>query len=256
MTIRMARPGPEHPGRNILGVTVVQFHWQEAIDYLLTQIRNGSFTKVGFLNAHNANVASRDKDFALALRDFLILPDGVGVDVASRMLYGSTFPANLNGTDFIPALFEAAPGPLRIGLLGARRAIAEKAAAKLSALAPQHDYVVIHDGFFPPAEEPAILERIKQQRLDILLVALGVPRQEYWIARHITPGHCTMPIGVGALLDFLSGAVPRAPAWVRSLRLEWLYRLYLEPGRLWRRYILGNPAFLTRVLFQKLRGQS
>jgi exopolysaccharide biosynthesis WecB/TagA/CpsF family protein len=64
-----------------------------------------------------------------------------------------------------------------------------------------------------------------------------------------------MPIAVGALLDFVSGAVPRAPAWVRRFRLEWIYRLYREPGRLWRRYILGNPVFLARVLGQWLLGR-
>ena len=86
----------------------------------------------------------------------------------------------------------------------------------------------------------------------MLLVAMGVPRQELWIARHIDERHCTLPIAVGALLDFLSGAVPRAPLWMRRLRLEWLFRLVVEPGRLWRRYVVGNPLFLVRVVRQRL----
>ena len=81
---------------------------------------------------------------------------------------------------------------------------------------------------------------------------MGVPRQELWIARHIDARHCTLPIAVGALLDFLSGTVPRAPLWMRQLRLEWLFRLWVEPGRLWRRYVVGNPLFLLRVIRQKL----
>jgi exopolysaccharide biosynthesis WecB/TagA/CpsF family protein len=80
---------------------------------------------------------------------------------------------------------------------------------------------------------------------------MGVPRQELWIARNITPDHCTMPMAVGALLDFVSGAVPRAPKWMRQLRLEWVFRLIVEPSRLWQRYILGNPVFLARVIRQK-----
>ena len=80
------------------------------------------------------------------------------------------------------------------------------------------------------SEEPAILERIEALRPDILLVAMGVPRQEFWIASNITPRHCTLPIAVGALLDFLSGAVPRAPLWMRRLRLEWLFRLVDRAG--------------------------
>ena len=85
-----------------------------------------------------------------------------------------------------------------------------------------------------------------------MLVAMGVPRQELWISRHLTAGHCIMPIAVGALLDFMSGSVPRAPQWVRRWRLEWVFRLVIEPSRLWRRYIIGNPVFLARVVGQKL----
>jgi exopolysaccharide biosynthesis WecB/TagA/CpsF family protein len=80
---------------------------------------------------------------------------------------------------------------------------------------------------------------------------MGVPRQELWISRHLTGASCTMPIAVGALLDFLSGSVPRAPLWMRRMRLEWVYRLWIEPGRLWRRYIVGNPLFLARVIARK-----
>jgi exopolysaccharide biosynthesis WecB/TagA/CpsF family protein len=144
--------------------------------------------------------------------------------------------------------------PLRVGLLGARRSNAEAAAAALSALAPQHSFTVVHDGYFRGEEEPEILEKLAAIRPDLLLVAMGVPRQEFWIDRNITARHCTLPVAVGALLDFLSGAVPRAPLWVRRLRLEWLFRLVIEPGRLWRRYVLGNPLFLSRVLRQKLSG--
>ncbi len=79
---------------------------------------------------------------------------------------------------------------------------------------------------------------------------MGVPRQELWIAKNITSSHCTVPMAVGALLDFMSGAIPRAPLIIRRLRLEWLFRLITEPGRLWRRYIVGNPVFLARVLRQ------
>ena len=92
-------------------------------------------------------------------------------------------------------------------------------------------------------------------RPEILLVAMGVPRQELWIERHITAEHCTLPIAVGALFDFMSGAVPRAPSLMRQLRMEWVFRLMIEPMRLWRRYVLGNPIFLVRVLREKfLRG--
>jgi exopolysaccharide biosynthesis WecB/TagA/CpsF family protein len=241
--------------KNILGIPVASVAWRDAVGLLLHVLAERDFTKVSFLNAHNANIACDDAEFAAVLDDFLILPDGVGVDVAARLLYGAPFPDNLNGTDFIPGFLQAAREPLTVGLIGATRRNAEAAALTLTRLAGQHHFAVIHDGFFSAAEEPEILERLRRLRPDILLVAMGVPRQELWIARNITKEHCTLPIAVGALLDFLSGAVPRAPLWMRRLRLEWVFRLWIEPGRLWRRYIVGNPLFLFRVMRQKLFGQ-
>ncbi|AZO22380.1 glycosyltransferase [Mesorhizobium sp. M1E.F.Ca.ET.045.02.1.1] len=238
--------------KRILGISVLAIRWDEAIALLSRLIAERRFTKVSFLNAHNANLAYSDPVFAEALDDFLVLPDGVGVDIAAKLLYGAPFPDNLNGTDFIPAFLQASTRPLTVALLGAKRVNAEAASVKLSALAVQHKFVVVHDGYFSPAEEPTIVERIARLRPDVLLVAMGVPRQELWIARHIDARHCTLPIAVGALLDFLSGTVPRAPLWMRRLRLEWLFRLWIEPGRLWRRYVVGNPLFLWRVFKQKL----
>jgi exopolysaccharide biosynthesis WecB/TagA/CpsF family protein len=237
--------------KTILGISVLAIGWDDAIALLARLIAERRFTKVSFLNAHNANIACTDPVFAEALDDFLILPDGVGVDLAAKLLYGAPFPDNLNGTDFIPAFLQASARPLTVGLLGATRANAEAASIKLAALAVQHKFVVIHDGYFSAAEEQAIVDRIEALRPDVLLVAMGVPRQELWIARHIDARHCTLPIAVGALLDFLSGTVPRAPLWMRQLRLEWLFRLWIEPGRLWRRYVVGNPVFLLRVVRQK-----
>jgi exopolysaccharide biosynthesis WecB/TagA/CpsF family protein len=238
--------------KSILGIPVVSIDWDQAISLLSHMIDERRFTKVTFLNAHNANLAYADPAFAEALDDFLILPDGIGVDIAAKVLYGTPFPANLNGTDFVPAFLKAYIRPLTVGLLGTTRANAEAASRKFKALAPQHRFEVIHDGYFSTLEEAGIVERIAELRPDILLVAMGVPRQELWIARHIDATHCTLPIAVGALLDFMSGAMPRAPLWVRKLRLEWVFRLLIEPSRLWRRYILGNPMFLWRVARQKI----
>lgn len=253
MNIHAARPMPAAPRwKNILGIPVADVDMPAAVKLLRGFVEERRFTKIGFLNAHNANVACSDPAFAAALRDFLVLADGIGVDIAAKLLYGDPFPANLNGTDFIPALLTAETRPLTIGLLGAKRANAEIAAERFGSLAPQHRFVVVHDGYFKAEDEPQILDRIEALHPDILLVAMGVPRQEFWIARNITARHCTLPIAVGALLDFVSGAVPRAPEWVRRLRLEWVFRLVIEPGRLWRRYIVGNPVFMARVARQWL----
>ena len=240
--------------RSILGVDVMPMTQLEAIDFLGENIREGRFTKVAFLNAHVANLASTDEAFRRTLEAFVVFPDGIGVDIASSVLHGHPFPANLNGTDFVPAFIGSQTVPLRIGLIGATAANVQLAADHLRAFAPQHEIVMVQDGYFSKADEPAILSRLEEVRPDILLVEMGVPRQERWIAEHLTERHCTIALGVGALLDFMSGTIPRAPLRLRRLGLEWLFRLVVEPMRLWRRYVLGNPLFLMRVLGRKLSG--
>ena len=252
MNMLTVPPGRKARSMVILGQPVAMLTWDEAIAHLGDLVGQDGFTPVSFLNAHNANVAASDAGFAEAMRGFLALPDGVGVDIAARLLYGVPFPANLNGTDFIPAFLKARQQPVTVGLLGTTSDNVAAACAALRRHAPQHRYEVIGDGFFDDPGEAAILERLRSLRPDLLLVAMGVPRQEMWISRKLGARHCSVAIGVGALLDFLSGAVPRAPGWIRRLRLEWAYRLWLEPSRLWRRYLVGNPLFLWRVARQRL----
>ncbi|WP_292899169.1 MULTISPECIES: WecB/TagA/CpsF family glycosyltransferase [unclassified Nitratireductor] len=244
-----------HSRRDILGTEVAVIGREGAMALLSEKIATRQFMPVTFLNAHNANVTIADAGFRAILPRFLVLADGIGVDLASRILFGEPFPDNLNGTDFVPAFFRSHKDRLKIALLGARRENALAAVGKLAEQAPQHDFVFLHDGYFNAQQEEAILAQLEEMRPDVLLVAMGVPRQELWIAGHIRPEHCTVPIAVGALFDFLSGAVPRAPLWMRRLRLEWLFRLGLEPRRLWRRYVVGNPIFLLRVFRQKFRSK-
>lgn len=255
MTVCAGHRGTQGDNAEILGLPVAVLTWDEAIALLGELVDRDAFTPVSFLNAHNANVAASNGEFADVMRRFLVLPDGVGVDIAARLLYGEPFPANLNGTDFIPAFLKARKAPLNVGLLGTTRDNVAAACIALEQQAPQHRYTVIGDGFFDEAGEAVVLERLRALRPELLLVAMGVPRQELWISRTLGTDHCRVAVGVGALLDFLSGAVPRAPEWVRSLRLEWAYRLWLEPSRLWRRYLVGNPLFLWRIARQRLAMQ-
>ncbi len=228
----------------------------EAIAGLLHVITSGGHAKVAFANAHMVNVAFERPAFAHALERFLILPDGIGVDLGARLLEGRAFPANLNGTDLIPSLLTQAQGPLSVALFGGKPGIAERAAATLATLAPAHRYVVLSDGYGDAARNEAVQAQLAANRADIVLVALGNPLQELWIHDHLDARHCGLAFGIGALFDFLAGEVSRAPQWIRQLRLEWAFRLAQEPGRLWRRYIVGNPLFLWRMLVQAMRRRS
>ncbi|MGE7468895.1 WecB/TagA/CpsF family glycosyltransferase [Bosea sp. NPDC003192] len=246
----------EPPRRDIAGVPVAALTRDEALALIDHAFDGGNHLHLAYCNANLVNIAARDAGLRERLARFLVLPDGIGVDIASRLLYGTAFPANLNGTDFTPAILAAREHPLSVMLLGGRPDVAERAAAKLRADYPQHHFSVLSHGYFGPDEEAALLARLAHERPDLLLVAFGNPRQEKWIADRIDSRHCAVAAGIGALFDFLAGEVARAPESFRTLRLEWVYRLWLEPRRLWRRYVVGNPAFLLRVLRQKLAGHS
>ncbi len=244
------------PWRDVLSIPVADLDTQEALNFLNKRIAAKAFTPVAFLNANNANIAIESPGLAKILNNFIILSDGIGVDIASWILHGAMFKANLNGTDFVPALLASNNRSLSIGLIGARPEVVETARGSFANQYPQHDFTIVSDGFFKLEDEPKIYEKLTAIRPDILLIAMGVPRQEQFIMRLLSGETCTMPIAVGALFDLHTGSVPRAPDWMRTSRTEWVYRLWREPKRLWRRYAVGNPLFLLRVLRCKLTGAS
>ncbi len=245
---------PSVPVLPILGMPVHDLGWNQALALLEEKLvsRTG-FTHIAFLNANNANVMVQDPAYRDVLSRCLVLPDGIGVDIAAKFLHGGRFTANLNGTDFVPAALTFISRPLRIGLLGATSDVLQAAAQNFRRHTPWHEFVEISDGYFDRADPVLILKRIEAARIDLLLVAMGTPLQEKWVDRHLTSDHARVVVSVGALLDFVSGRVARAPGWVRRLRSEWLFRLWLEPSRLWRRYVLGIPVFLIHVLRHRLR---
>ena len=208
---------------------------------------------VAFCNAHTVNLARRDISFVTALNKALVLNDGVGVDIARKLLYGSAFPANLHGTDLTTAVLATAPRSLRIFLLGSPPGIADRAAEVLAARFPRHTIVGTRHGFFDlETEGRAVAEMIATCGADLVLAGMGQPRQEQWASEYGTlTGALVMCIG--AYLDFTAGAVLRAPSWAQQARLEWLVRLVQEPRRLAGRYLIGNGRFLADIGADYLR---
>lgn len=245
-----------HAWRDILGIPVAVMTKHQVLDLLDKNIATKSHMPIAFLNANNANIAGKRPELKQAFDHFLTFADGVGVDLASWALHGSMFPENLNGTDLVPGLLRKIKRPLKVGLIGARREVADRARDAFQSMCPQHKFIVVADGYFVQQDEARILADLEVERPDILLVAMGVPQQELWITRSITSKHCTLPIAVGALFDIFTGTIPRAPEWMLTLRIEWLYRLWREPKRLWRRYIIGNPVFIISIIKAKLSGSS
>lgn len=177
----------------------------------------------------------------------LIVNDGIGVDIATWLVHRRKFPQNLNGTDFTPQYLHSVRGKARVFLFGGKPGIAQRAAETL-----RNDFDVdvvgTCDGYAQGRDPEQVITAINTAQANIVLVAMGNPMQEQWIIdnRHHTTA--TVFIGVGALLDFLAGDKPRAPRLVQRLRLEWLYRLCLEPARLIRRYTIDIAVFLVLCL--------
>jgi exopolysaccharide biosynthesis WecB/TagA/CpsF family protein len=219
----------------------------------LEEIFNGSRQTVAFLNAHCLNVAMKDPTYRWALeRTTALLPDGSGLQLAAR-LHGSKFLENLNGTDLFPHIMQkAADLGHKVFLFGSQAGIAEKAAQAVRSLVGHVEIAGTRHGFFSPDDEAGIIDTINASGADVVLVALGVPLQDVWIARNRHRLTARVVFGVGAQFDFWAGRVSRAPAILRKSGLEWVWRFAIEPRRMFKRYILGNPAFVLRSLRSRL----
>ncbi len=180
---------------------------------------------------------------ALSNRNTLIVNDGIGIDIATWLIHGKRFRENLNGTDFTPLFLQHLGRDARVFLIGAKPGIAQRAAHYLQQ--ELHTNVVgYRNGYEEAKDSQALIHEINSSGANVVLVAMGNPQQEQWIVQHREQLDARVLIGVGALLDFLAGDKPRAPQIFQRLRLEWFYRLCLEPSRLARRYTLDIALFL------------
>lgn len=228
---------------NLFNFNILNETRQVALDTIF----NGSRQTVAFLNAHCINVAAKDETYRWALdRASVLLPDGSGLQLAARMK-GGRFVENLNGTDLFPHIMQrVADLGQSVFLFGSQPGIAETAALKAQALVDGLRIAGTRHGFFSSDEEQQIIDTINASGSDVVLVAMGVPRQDVWIARNRHRLTARVVFGVGAQFDFWAGRVSRAPNWLRSKGLEWTWRFAIEPRRMFKRYILGNPEFVLR----------
>ncbi len=252
---------------SIFGIPMDNLTMQEALSWVMAasapspeqtlehkQGQEPTSKQLAFVNADCLNIAWRDPAYKATLRACdRVFADGIGLRLGGRML-GFELRDNLNGTDLYPLLCEAAAKAGRsLYLLGARPGIAAAAGEAMRSRFPGLLIAGSRDGYFTARDEPAVVEEINRSGAAILLVALGAPRQEQWIARNRDRLAPLVAMGVGGLFDFYSGRIRRAPPWMREIGMEWVYRLLQEPRRMWRRYIIGNPVFLYRVWLQKRR---
>jgi N-acetylglucosaminyldiphosphoundecaprenol N-acetyl-beta-D-mannosaminyltransferase len=194
------------------------------------------------------------------LRDFLnsaelVFCDGAGILIGAQIL-GFPAPIRITYADWIWQLAEfAEQRGLSFFFLGARPGIAEKAADYLKERFPDLHVVGTHHGFFDKTQgcpdNEAVIERINSLKPDILIIGFGMPTQERWLMENWPRINANIALTGGAVFDYTSGDLQRAPKWMTDNGLEWLGRLLIEPRRLWRRYLIGNPLFLWRVIQQR-----
>lgn len=239
------------PVLNFFSIPVVNTTMSEAVEWVIANAKGTQTRQMAFVNPDCLNIAWKNPDYRAVLRKAdRVLPDGIGIHLGSRMMQ-QALKANVNGTDMFPLLCEAAAQErLPIYLLGAKPGIADAAAENMKQRYPDLNIAGCRDGYFAPEQEEQVVADVNESGARILLVAFGAPRQELWLERWKKQLEPSVTMGVGGLFDFYSGRIPRAPAWMREMGLEWAYRLMQEPGRMWRRYIIGNPLFLYRVRHQ------
>jgi len=240
----------------VLGLPFQDWPLERVAGSIVADAGSNVTRQVYFMNAHCVNTAARNADYArVVAAEPWLYADGAGMELAAK-IEGKHFQHNVNGTDLFPVICaEAAQKDVPIGLLGARPGIAEHCAENMRAANPGLNVAFVEHGFTPAHDDEAVCTRISKSGAKILFVAKGVPLQELWLAANRSQIACPVVIGVGALFDFYSGEMPRAPEIVRRLRCEWLFRLAMEPRRMFGRYILGNPEFVYRALKYKVSGR-
>jgi N-acetylglucosaminyldiphosphoundecaprenol N-acetyl-beta-D-mannosaminyltransferase len=250
----MSRPRVQIGQLEIDAVTFAQ-----ALDKIAELVARRNGGAVFTPNVDHVVKAERHPDFRRAYsRADLCLADGMPLVWASRLL-GSPLPEKVSGSDLVlPLVRLAAKRRWRVYLLGGGPGVAEKAgemlARELGARIVGTDSPIVDpDGTADSSAQT--LERLRAASPDLVLVAFGAPKQELWIDRFGERLGPAVAMGVGGSLDFITGQVRRAPAWMSRAGLEWLFRLLQEPRRMWRRYLVEDPAFIAIVARTRRRAR-
>ncbi len=248
------------PTVNVLGVRIHTVTVDDLLRLCGDTIDSDQRALVLHVNVHGMNLAYTRPWLVDILNEAdLVYCDGEGI-VKGAQLLGQHLPGRLTLADWLWALAEfAAQRGYSLFLLGAREGVAAKAAERLCDRFANLHIAGTHHGYFDKtpgsAENQAVLELIRQRQPDIVIVGFGMPIQEQWLHDNWPHLDTHIAISAGAIFDFASGELKRAPAWMNDHGLEWLGRLLVEPGRLWRRYLVGNPLFLGRVLRRRFSRQ-
>jgi len=246
MSVDPSAPKPER--FTMLGVKVSNLSIEDSLARVNEAIHTNNPSQFAFVNPDCLNKAYKDQEYTDTLNSLpTVFADGIGIRIACKQL-SIGLRDNVNGTDLFPKMCEQAIAENHsMYFLGGGPGVTDTMSEKLLERFPELQIAGHQHGFFDEADTDKVIQEINDSGADILLVAFGAPKQEAWLSKHHDALKPAVRMGVGGLFDFYSDRISRAPRWLRDVGMEWTWRLLQEPGRMWRRYLVGNPLFLWRV---------
>lgn len=242
---------------NILGMEIDNVTFEDVIQKVIDKVETNTLSYVVTPNVDHIISIQKDESLKTIYKNaFLVLPDGVPLLWAARFL-GTPFKEKISGADLFPEICRLAEEKeYKIFLLGGLENVARKAAMVLRKRYPQ---IKIVGTYTPPFgfendedESNRIVLMIRNVKPNILFIGCGAPKSEKWIWKYKDIIRVPLIFSVGGTFDFVSGRIKRAPRWMQKIGLEWFWRLYQEPKRLWRRYLINDMPFFWLILKQRL----
>lgn len=234
------------PSHMVMDVRIHAVTMEEALRCAREMAASGEEHIIATANAEMVMIAQEDKELAYVLNHCsLVVPDGAGILWAGEQL-GTYFPARVAGADYAEEILKiAVKEKWPVYFLGGAPGVAETAIRRFTERYGLFEKAGFHDGYFDEMEEQKIVEEIKSGGTKVLLCGMGVPKQEKWLWNHKKELGPVLAMGVGGVFDVMAGNLRRAPLWMRNHRLEWAYRLYLQPSRIGR--MAAIPKFMLAI---------
>jgi N-acetylglucosaminyldiphosphoundecaprenol N-acetyl-beta-D-mannosaminyltransferase len=241
--------------RNILGILIDAVDYEAALSFIFERVRQNRRAMISALAVHGVMTGVLDPEHKFRLNGFdLLVPDGQPVRWVMNWLYGTEMADRVYGPELMRKTCKRAAGEgIPIYLYGSTGPVVTALAESLARMFPEVNIVGSEPSTFRklnPNEQASLRRRIRSSGASIVFVGLGCPRQEIF-AYQLCDGLSVPVLAVGAAFPLLAGMLPQAPPWMQRFGLEWLFRLLVEPRRLWRRYLLLNPAYLVLVVLQR-----
>lgn len=243
--------------KEILSLPVADITLSEILPIISSLINSRGIKTIYYANPHTFNLYFLDSEFKKALMNAdLIFPEGTGTVFISK-LFGKSLKGKTPFLDFMDSLFQLAQNKgWKIYILGGTKVVNSAAVKNLSKQYPSLKIIGSHHGYFNLVEEAEIIQTIELKKPNILFVAMSPPIQEKWIHNNQNKINAGAAIAIGGAIDILAGKYARAPQWMQKIGLEWLFRVYQEPARLGKKYLIGNMLFFLVALLLSLKSRN